>query len=187
MNSRRIFGLTISVILLGSVFTLPLYSQTPASTFRDLQANPDLYQHDTVEITETDGTKYKAKLTAITDQTLTVTSQGTPRTLTETQLLEIRHPRRDSLWNGSLIGLAAGVGAGVFAVQGSCPNDLECSSALNVILIPTFAAGGAAVGAIMDTLTRKHVTVFSRSSSTAVRIAPIVGKKVAGVHLSLKF
>ncbi|HET9941898.1 MAG TPA: hypothetical protein VFR05_01070, partial [Terriglobia bacterium] len=70
-----------------------------------------------MEITEANGTKYKAKLTAITDQTLTVTSQGTPRTLTETQLLEIRHARRDSLWNGSLIGLAAGLGAGLFATK----------------------------------------------------------------------
>jgi hypothetical protein len=103
------------------------------------------------------------------------------------QVLEIRHGRRDSLWNGSLIGLAAGLGAGVVAAQSNCSNDPECSTYANLILVPTFAAGGAAVGAIIDTVIRKQETAFSRSNSTTMRIAPIVGKKVAGVHVSLRF
>jgi len=187
MNSGKSLALTISVIVLGSVFTLPLYSQTAASTFRELQANPTLEQHDTVEITETNGTTYKARLTSISDRTLTVTSQGAPRTLTETQVLQIRHGRRDSLWNGSLIGLAAGAGAGVVAVASTCPNDPECSAIATVVFVPTFAAGGAAVGALIDTLIRKQETVFSRSNATQMHIAPIVGKKVAGVHVSFRF
>jgi hypothetical protein len=187
MNSGRILGLTLSVILLGSVFSLPLYSQTPAATFRELQANPTLEQHETLEITEVNGITYKAKLTGISDQTITVMSQGTPRTLTETQVLEIRHRRRDSLWNGALLGLGAGLGAGIVAVTSTCPNDPECSAIATALFVPTFAAGGAGIGALIDSLTRKHETVFSRSNSTKMYIAPIVGKKVAGVHVSLRF
>jgi hypothetical protein len=187
MNSGRILGLTLSVILLGSVFTLPLYSQAPSATFRDLQANPTLEQHETLEITEASGMRYKAKLTAISDRTITVIGQGTPRTLTETQVLEIRHARRDSLWNGALIGVAAGLGAGVVAVTSTCSNDPECSAIATAVFIPTFAAGGAGIGTLIDSLARKHETIFSRSNSTKMDIAPIVGKKVAGVHVSLRF
>jgi hypothetical protein len=187
MKSRKILGLTLSVVLLGGVFSAPLYSQTPAATFRDLQANPRLKQNETLEVTEANGTKYTAKLTAISDQAITVTSQGKPRTLDETQVLEIRHARRDSLWNGTLIGLAAGLGAGVLVVAKSCGNDSECSAISNAIFIPTFAAGGAGIGAIFDAGTRKHETVFSRSKSTKMHIAPIVAKKVAGVRVSLQF
>ena len=187
MNSSRILGLTISVVLLGSVFTLPLFSQTPAATFRELQADTTLEQYDTVEITETNGTTYKAKLKEISDRILTVTSQGTARTLTETQILEIRHGRRDSLWNGSLIGLAAGAGAGAIAVTATCQNDSECSGIAALVFVPTFAAGGAAVGVVIDSLIRRQETVFSRSKSTQMHIAPIAGKKLAGVHVSLRF
>jgi hypothetical protein len=187
MNLGKIFGLTISVILLGSGFTTPSYSQTPAATFRDLQANLSLTRNETLEITEANGTKYKAKLTAISGQTMTVTSQGSPRTLTETEVLEIRHARRDSLWNGTLIGLAAGAGAGLVAVTTACSNDSECTAIAAAIFVPTFAAGGAGIGALFDAGTRKHETVFSRSTSTKLHIAPIVGKKVAGVRVSLRF
>ena len=187
MKSGKALRLSFSVIVLGSMFNLPVYSQAPAATFRELQANPTLEQNETVEITEANGTTYKAKLTAISDQTLTVTSKGTPRTLTETQVLEIRHARRDSLWNGALIGLAAGLGGGLVAVGSTCTNDSECAAIATAVFVPTFAAGGAGIGALIDSLTRKHETVFSRSTSTHMYIAPIVGRKTAGVHVSLRF
>jgi hypothetical protein len=188
MDSQRILKLTISLMLLGSAFSLPLYSQTPATTIGELYSNRVLEERETLEITEENGMKYRAKVTAITERTITVVNRGTARTLTDTQLREIRHGRRDSSLNGTLIGLGTGFGAGLLAVSLTCgSNGSECSRIANTVFLPTFAAGGAAIGALIDSLTRKQETIFSRSNSRQTHIAPIVGKKMAGVQVSLRF
>jgi len=61
---------------------------------------------------------------------------------------------------------------------------------LRFSFFPTFTAAGAGLGALFDSFTHKHETVYANSAASAsrvLRIAPIVGKKTAGVNVSFKF
>ena len=63
--------------------------------------------------------------------------------------------RRDSVWNGTLIGAGIGVAGGYLWARSQCgSNDAECSAIANPIGIFCGAAIGAAIGAIADAFTR---------------------------------
>jgi hypothetical protein len=83
--------------------------------------------------------------------------KGTSQDISAATITSIRKRREDSNLNGTLIGLAAGVGAGLVAMSANCsPHDPECSTIAGSIFIPTFAAGGAGVGALIDDLIHKY-------------------------------
>lgn len=60
---------------------------------------------------------------------------------------------RDSVWNGLLIGFAAGVVTGVIITRTECGDDRECRVNGGLVVIPISAAIGAATGAILDAFT----------------------------------
>ena len=84
---------------------------------------------------------------------------------------------RDSLWNGTLIGLGVGVGSaaaldGVFCDNGFGGCDFPWKAYL------TLGGIGAAAGAGIDLL-------IGRGSKTTVRLSPIIGSARKGVRASL--
>ena len=66
-----------------------------------------------------------------------------------------RANRRDSLWNGLLIGGAIGAGGGYLWASSLCgANDAECFAVAGPVGILSGAGIGAAVGAVLDALTK---------------------------------
>ena len=64
-------------------------------------------------------------------------------------------PRRDSIWNGLLIGAAAGVGGGYLWARDLCgPNDSECFYYAGPAGVLGGAGIGAVIGAVIDALHR---------------------------------
>ena len=60
--------------------------------------------------------------------------------------------RRDSVWNGTLIGAGIGAGSGYIWARSQCPHDTECFAIAGTVGIIGGAGIGAAVGAIADAL-----------------------------------
>jgi hypothetical protein len=189
MNSRKTLGLAFSmfVLLVGS--TGQLRAQAPASSFEELQASQTLKEKESVEITDETGTTFRASLASISGRTITFTREGVQRSLEESQILKIRHERRDGLGNGIGVGILAGLGAAALTVGTQC-SDRECLTIASAVFFPTFAGIGAGAGALIDFAIRKQDTVFARRGSSAnhgMRIAPIVGRKTAGVGVTFEF
>jgi hypothetical protein len=191
MKVNRMLGRTIWSLLALIGLAAPLRAQIPAASFEELRTSLKLKEGEKIEVTEDNGTKYKARFNALSGDTLVITANGAPRDLTESQVREIRHRRPDKWWNGMLIGMGAGIGAGIVGVATTCsPNDSECEAIATAVLVPAFAGIGMGAGAAIDFAIKKHETVFARSGVAAkgsVRISPILNKKTAGVSVALQF
>ena len=190
IHGKIVVRALLTVLTLTSL-SMKLSAQTPAATFEELHTNLKLHNEETVEITDANGMKYKAKIASISDRMLVVTAHGVRRELNESEVLKIRHRRPEKWWNGMLIGLAAGLVAVPVGVRTVCSsNDSECGAAHTALFLPTFAGIGMGTGAAIDFAIRKHETVFARPGTTAyhnVRIAPIVGKGTTGFSVSFGF
>jgi hypothetical protein len=164
--------------------------QTPATTFEELRSSLKLKEGESIDVTEDNGSKYKARLAAITDRTLAITANGVRRDLMESQVREIRRRRPDRLWNGMLIGMGAGIAAAAVGVAGQCgANDSECTAITTAVFVPVFAGIGLGAGAAIDFAIRKHETVFARpgGGNSTINIAPILAGRTAGVRVLLSF
>ncbi len=96
--------------------------------------------------------------------------------------------RKDSLWNGVLIG--AGLGALVGALVGSAVLDCSECSGFNVPL--TFgvlgAGAGAGIGAGIDAWRRTRSTVtIAPNTNRRFMVSPVLGKDVKGMVASIRF
>lgn len=90
--------------------------------------------------------------------------------------------RRDSLWNGALIGAAAGVGSVVVLDKIFCDvPDGQCDTPWAAYL--TLGGIGAAAGAGIDFLIGRK----SNDARTTIRLAPVVGRASKGVRASIRF
>jgi hypothetical protein len=67
----------------------------------------------------------------------------------------VQQRRPDSVWNGALIGAAAGAAGGYFWARNTCGNDdRECFVRAGPAGVLGGAAIGAAIGAVLDALRR---------------------------------
>ena len=91
-----------------------------------------------------------------------------------------QQPKRDSLWNGALIGLGAGVGSTAVLDAVFCENGFgDCDVPWKAYL--TLGGIGAAAGAGIDLLIGRK----AGGRSTALRLSPIIGPSRTGVRASL--
>ena len=89
-------------------------------------------------------------------------------------------PARDSLWNGALIGLAAGVGSAAALDAVSCENGFGGCDFPWVAYL-TLGGIGAGTGAAIDFLIGRR----AHTGTSTVRVAPILGDGRKGVLASL--
>ena len=190
MNSNRTLKRTLFGLVLLAATVLPLHAQAPATTFEELRTSLKLKEGESIEITETSGQKYKARLGAISAGSMVVTRKGDRRELVESQVLQIRQKRPEKWWNGMLIGIGSGLAVAAVGIGIACDSpDPECQAIVGLAFIPTFAGAGAGIGAAIDRAISKHDTVFTRSglSLRRMQVAPILGKNTAAVRVSFGF
>jgi hypothetical protein len=89
----------------------------------------------------------------------------------------------DSLVNGALIGAGVAVASGLFICTRMEPWD-NCRDDVGPML--RLGAIGAGIGIGIDALIRKKV-YQSASGGTVVHAAPMLGRRVQGLRLSVKF
>ena len=90
----------------------------------------------------------------------------------------------DSVINGALIGAGAGVASGLFLCRLTEPWEV-CRN--NVGPLVGFAAIGAGIGIGIDVLIHKRKSGQPAVGAKELRAAPIVGRRVRGVQVSLDF
>lgn len=153
---------------------------------------------DTIDITDMDGRKTSGTLAELSTEILT-RQQGSgsrdvavpPVLLSELNVKEVTIERKDSLWNGSLIGLAA---AGVPWLIVCAANDwcyyneyggenlLRRAAIVSTVM-------GAGIGALIDASLKKRTTVYRAPGQRSLRIqvTPLFSTSKAAFQTSLQF
>ena len=90
--------------------------------------------------------------------------------------------RQDSVLNGVLLGLAAGMVVTATATRGIC-GEGEAVECFGYIGLPVSLGGGVAIGAAVDAL--MHATLYRRPDAAQVRVAPLVSHHRMGARLSV--
>lgn len=146
---------------------------------------------DQLIVTATDGTRLSGRVVDVERGVLTLSVRdisGERRFQVEPERVQ-RVARTDALWNGALIGLGAGIAAAeiwTYQVCGPPGYDDECAIRARAVGWLTMPGGGAALGALIDKLIGNQ-ELYRASPSTALRVSPVVGRRAAGVVLSLAF
>ena len=153
----------------------------------DLQLKPG--QH--VVVTEFGGHRVKGRVTGVDRSRLTLLiDEGFDErslTLTPTTISTIR--KSDSLLNGFLLGLGAGLVSGEVWVHNVCgPRgyDDECRAIATPIGWAAFGGGGAVIGTLIDKFSTK-VLYRAPNSRASLQVQPVLGKTTQGLRLSVSF
>jgi hypothetical protein len=159
--ARRSFGgiaLPFVLLLYGGSTA---WAQAPLVPTRDVEAV--LMPGRTVWITESAGIEEKM--------------------IAEVQRVRIRES--DPLWNGALIGAGAAVASGLLLCRATEPWE-NCRDDIGPML--RIGALGAGIGIGIDALIRRRETVYEAApGSTRIEASPLLGRRMAGVQLSLGF
>src|SRR5262249_44861799 len=87
--------LSIGSCLLLTGLGLPVYAQTPANSFEEMRAMPQVRIGEKVEVTDETGKKFKAAINGISDNSLDVTVHGIRRELWESQVSRFEGTARE--------------------------------------------------------------------------------------------
>ena len=133
-----------------------------------------------VIVTRKDGTSQKGTVKAISTAGLTIAGHGFAGLLPIEQIAIVKKPSH-RIRNGTLVGLGAGVAAGVVA----CGDD-GCEPLFPLIGIGIGVGAGATVGAVLNHLLRdKDVIYDARRPTTTMTFAPILSPTRKGVVLAM--
>jgi len=154
-----------------------------------------------VIVTVDDGQRLKGRVASIEESglTLLVDDENGKRlvTLPGSSVATVR--KNDTLLNGFLIGLGAGlVGAEVwiYSMCGPPGYDIECRAIATPIGWAAFGGGGVAIGTLIDKFSTKLLYSASgkggdaRATGPGIRqlhVQPIVGRQAKGLRVSVVF
>ena len=169
--------------LIWSAFLLPAgaAAQSEATSFDELQRM--LKPGQQVVVTELDGRETKGAVTQVSADAVVLGA----RTFSERTVLSVR--RTDSVWNGLLIGLGAGIAANEVFVRSNCgPRgyDDECAAIATAVGMISFVPGGAVIGALIDKFTG-NTRLYRTPMRASLAIQPIVARNRTGLSLAVRF
>jgi hypothetical protein len=184
-----------AVVLVALFAGMPLVvaAQEPVTSFDLL--NTRLRPGDTVWVTDTQGLEIHGKIQSLSPRAVTLDAGGA-RTLAAADVSVIRERERDSVRNGTLIGLGVGGSLALAWCVGAVADDsgseragVECAEGLVV-----YAGLGTLLGAGIDAVIPGKMRVAYRapgvtgaSATTRVSILPVVARRTAGIAVSLSF
>jgi hypothetical protein len=139
----------------------------------------------TVWITDATGREEKTRITRVSTDVLTAIVDDGVRHLRAADVTRVRVRRSDSLIDGALIGAGTAVASGLFVCHLTEPWE-NCRDDVGPML--RIGALGAAIGAGIDALLRDRKTIYEASRPAArMQAAPIVGRRTAGLQISVAF
>ena len=169
------------------LFLMPVESPAQQVTsFEQLQLL--VKSGDQIFVTGTDGKTSKARISHLSNSSLSVIVNGARRDLQQSDVLEIKQPRPDSVWNGAAIGAVVGVGTGfvhgVLMCRGDCPGAIA-----GAILGGIYGGIGIGVGAGIDALIPSKQIIYRNvnSESGKLRFQPILDRSAKGVKVAFSF
>ena len=158
-----------------------------SSTFE--AAGRDLTLGQTIYVTDLTGRTTEAQFTNLSAESIDLLVDGRPVEMRRSEVSRIAERRRDGLWNGLLIGAAAGIGTAVVANRALCGgNDSECSAIVFAAIGMPAIAAGTTIGGVADALVKKRVVVYEAPpSDRRITVGPTVGADGAGMAVRVRF
>jgi hypothetical protein len=178
------FLTVFAAVALTGTFAAPANAQGVAASFTELRllVSPG----DTVTIHHHGSEQTKGKILSLSPTSIAILTKGERHDLDESDVSEIVQRRQDSLRNGALWG--AGVTSVLFGIGLAQVCEGECGSALLVSGILFYGGLGAGIGVGVDALITSQRVIFEKaSSSSRLRVSPLVGPRRHGVALSMAF
>ena len=192
--------LRVSVPLLVMA-PLDASAQAVATSFEEMRAL--VKPGDTIDVTDANGRRTRGRLGELSGSSLELLVRKTgpdgretfvPQArLSEPDVQQVRLDRRDSLWSGTLIGLAPGAAGAAFVlfVGAGCDCYTVESRAPLALVTLAFAGGiGAAIGAGIDAVIYERATVYFRAPprrSSGLHVTPMLSKSATGIQVSMGF
>jgi hypothetical protein len=138
----------------------------------------------TVWITDSSGQEQRARIVGVSGDAVTTSVDGVSRRLTTNDIrrVEIRQP--DSLLNGALVGAGGAIASGLFLCTRTEPWE-NCRDDVGPML--RIGAIGAGVGIGIDALIRGRRAIYGAARGASVWVAPVLGRDVQALQLSVHF
>jgi hypothetical protein len=134
-----------------------------------------------VQVVDDAGAGIEGRVQQVSDQAIRL---ATRRGITDVPVGSIvRIVRPDGIRNGALIGLAVGVGLGVFSASTFADGDAA------LMLTQTLGNGVvcAGIGALLDAAVDSRRTLYQRGPRRQSRVTPLIGRGSAGVATSIRW
>lgn len=166
------FGI-LTVLVAGGVHLtwMAASSAGPVDTLTDLAAG------EAVRVETIGGQRLKGDVGDVTPVELTIVEDGRSVAVPSADVRTVR--KQDSLLNGVLLGIGAGM-AGTAVVSGNfCPEEGACG----LIVMSASMSAGVALGAVVDAF--MHRTLYHRPGDPQVRVTPLVSPKHVGARVSV--
>jgi len=187
-TARRLVPILALILVLAYPGAGLAQTRQPNATFNNIERT--LKPGHTVVVENVGGERVKGEVVAVSGTELTVefsrSFEPVSRlTYTPANTRSVVH--RDSLLNGTLIGLGAGAASAVGFVRWQCgpPGfDKECSAIATLVGVG-FVPIGAGLGVLVDFLVRK--TVYRHAGDMTVDVTPMLSRGRTGVNVTLRF
>jgi len=167
---------------------LVLFSAATASAQTAAPARPDLGDllspGMTVWITDASGQEQRARIIGVSGDAVTTSADGVSRRLATNDIRRVEVRQSDSLLNGALIGAGVAIASGLFLCTTTEPWQ-NCRDDVGPMLL--FGAIGAGAGIGIDALIRGRRTIYAAHRGASVRVAPVLGRDVRALQLSVHF
>lgn len=179
-----VFALCLAALLFPSATSAQTPQPDAATTFADLALRLPI--RSSVIVTDQQGRRTQGELTGIDGDTLSMKTAGRAVTFSRSDVQQVQRNISDSFLNGAFIGLAIGA-AGPLIVCTSIGDSSETAGCVTGSL-GFGGLSGFAIGAIVDRLRTRKVTVFRSvdRGPSAVTISPVVGRRTIGVQASMR-
>jgi hypothetical protein len=171
-----------------SLAMLVLFSATTTVAQTAESARPDLGNlltpGMTVWITDSNGQEQRARIVGVSGDAVMTSADGVSRRLMANDIRRVEIRQSDSLLNGALIGAGAAIASGLFLCTRTEPW-ANCRDDVGPML--RIGAIGAGAGIGIDALIRGRRTIYGPDRGSSVRVAPVLGRDVRSVQLSVHF
>jgi hypothetical protein len=190
MTSNRLSRLRFAIVSLGLfVFALPAMAQTPVpagqvaapSTVSVIPEYAERLTGKDVRITA-DGVQHRGVVSSLSTAGLVLVENGTPATISFSRIARVEKVTH-RVRNGTLVGLAAGAGLGVW-VGLMCEGDAAsgCAAQFVALLTGIGAGAGAGVGALVHAGRKRGDVLYEAPRRTpTMSFAPILSPSRKGV------
>ncbi len=184
MNHRT---LVMPALLLASLLAGREASAQVAKSFEQLEVL--VKPNDEVSVTDFSGQVTQGRIGAVSASSLRLNIKGAaPKDFAQTDIVEIRQRRADSLANGAKIGAIVGLGIGILGSIALC-HDSEFSPCFGWAAFSSgvYTAMATGVGVGIDALIVRQQTIYrapARASASRLRLTPQFASGRAGIKLS---
>ena len=173
----------ILTLLLLIVVAAPSASAQTARSFEQLVLL--VGSDDRVTVTDSAGREQTGSIVDLSPSALTLRTNGGRRDFRAESVRTISWLRPDPLWQGTLIGLAAGAVTAMALFR--FPHE-ESSGSDKAVLLGLFAGAGMGMGAGVDALIPTRQEIFrSPTAARRLTVAPVLTSNRQGVAVSIGF